>query len=225
MALEPKFQVIEIEANITEAVLEDKTVYGDGNPEREDLAVFVQMYKVNQEGVRTPLATTPNNADPNVATQWTFALTVDGWYQADIIMVPNYDSDETYNKNDLTYLTSVYKSTSDSPITGDAPPSANWTFIEDPTLQVALVGSADDPQNSTTFLFNTIMTPHTEKCYGDIVVNAALDCLGNCEIEEKVSAYEFIDFLLNAMYIACVRQQYIDGEKLARRAQQECTNC
>jgi hypothetical protein len=224
MALDPKFQVTDIAADRTEAILTDTTIYGDTNPERSDLAVYVQMYKVNEEGVRTLLATTPNNANPTVATTWTFALSVDGWYQADIIMIPVYDNTETYNEHDLVYSTNVYKSISASPITGNAPPSAAWTLVSSPTSEVALNGEATGAGNATFFIFNTIMTPNTEKYYGDLVVVEALACVGDCNIEEKVNSYEFIDLLLNAMYIACVRQQFANGEKLARRASQEF-NC
>lgn len=218
MALTISLSIASILADRSQSTVEDNTVWGtDGNPARADVGVFLKMYKVDQTSVRTALTTTPDNADAEVTAEWTFDLTVDGHYQGDYIVVPDYNGATAYVQYDVSYSGGVvYRALQAT--TGNAPPNATyWEVVSDPTTLVANDGTATESANATVYVFNDILTPNTEYKFGNIAEDVALEFGTTSSREEDVETYEMVAVLLDGMWIASTRQEYSNGEKIARK--------
>lgn len=219
MSLDVTLSVASYQSDRTEATIEDNTTYGGANPARSALGVYLKMYKVDQEGVRTALDITPDNADAELTAEWVFELTEDGHYQGDYIAVPDYDGATAYVTYDVVYSGGVvYRALQST--TGNAPPNATyWEVIADPTTLVANDGEANESANATVYIFNDILTPNTEYLFGNIAEDVALEFGTTAAREEDVETYEMVAVLLDAMWIAATRQEWSRGEKIARKAE------
>lgn len=218
MALSPALSIASILADRSQSTITDDTVFGTGgNPARSAVAVYLQMYKVDQFSVRTEVDTTPDNADAEVTAEWVFDLTVDGHYQGDYIIVPDYSGATAYVQYDVAYSGGVvYRALQST--TGNAPPNATyWEVISDPTTLVANDGTATESGNATVYVFNDILTPNTEYLFGNIAEDVALEFGNTSAREEDVETYEMVAVLLDGMWIAATRQEWSNGEKLCRR--------
>lgn len=217
----PYLVVTAIQSDRTEAVLEDQSEWGEGsNPARADYAIYLKMYKVDKSGNRQSLTTTADTSDAEVNDGWTFSLTEDGHYQGDLALIPDYNNATAYVQYDAVYSGGVvYRALGAT--TGNAPPNATyWEVISDPTSLVANDGTATESANITSSVFNDILTPNTEYEFGNQTLDIAIEFGDTSSREEDVETYEYLGVLLDAMWIARTREEWVRGEKYARRAEQ-----
>lgn len=215
MAITPSIVATAVQSDRTEWVATDEGVYT--SPTRTGVGVYLKMYKVDQSSVRTELDITPNSADAEVVSSWTVEYTVDGHYQGDYIAVPDYDNGTAYVLYDVVYLGGVvYRALQST--TGNTPPNVTyWEVISDPTSLVANDGEANESANATVYVFNDILTADTEYLFGNIAEEVALEFGNTSAREEDVETYEMVAVLLDGMWIAAVRQEFSNGEKIARK--------
>jgi len=86
---------------------EDTSVYGGSNPDRNEGAVYLTAYKVDEDLVET--AVTVTTFDPEVATTFTTAnpdTSGDGHYKYYFIFADNWLIGTTYNQYDVVWSTS-----------------------------------------------------------------------------------------------------------------------
>jgi hypothetical protein len=232
MALELQLKLDAVTADCGQLTLTDTTTYGDTNPERSELAVFVMGYKKGlPTEVDVMLNITSNNANPVTDDAWYATITVDGWYSFPMYAVPLYDALTTYSLNQCVYHSSVFWKCIAS-ATGIEPGTnpSFWTQlgedagaitvidIEEDQMAVAeIIDALEAADNVTYEYFNFIVTCRSEQCYSKFVVGAAIKgCCEGCSDADLKQTYERLDVLLNATFTLCTQLKYAEAEEVVR---------
>lgn len=194
---------------------------------------YVDAFKVSYQSTESPLITTPVGSiypDPfsslTASTDGTFSLSItsDGWYKFKYIAVPVFVAvTETYAVNDLLYDSAddnLYRCIQG--FTGINSPNTRpdlFAVVTDPSTVFDDIGTASDPANIHYQEFDTIVRVNTNKAVGNAATTAALEQCGDCTRSEDVELYELLTVMLDGMAIADGRGLYVNGEKIARRAE------
>jgi hypothetical protein len=107
---------VSIATTRTTGVLTDATTYGTGgNPARSAVGVFVTGYRVDAEGNLSEI--TVEGSDPETDVTWTFEIPEDGSLKFLVSIIPDFDSDETYDQYEAVFRSSdnkVFRSKQDN---------------------------------------------------------------------------------------------------------------
>ncbi len=198
--------------------LTDEFVYT--SPARNTLNVYLTAAKINQSGAVESVVDI-NTYDPTTASTFTFDVEKDGYYRFKYAIIPDYDNAVDYAQYDVVYSGGVVYQAFADPSTGTAPPNASfWTVVSDPTDLLDDVDTDEDPGNLLYQLYERILYPFTKVAYGDSSEEAALECCSNCERGEDVKTNEFFAVMIRGMNAADLRGKFIQGEKIARKAEE-----
>jgi hypothetical protein len=232
MAITINLSNVTVDLDAETGTLVDGTTFT--SPVRSGFGVFVKVYKVDYNGGRVYLTTTPNSSDPEAVTQWTWAWDTDGWHQIFYVAVPDWAA-TTYAKYDAVFDDSaniVYRSKVNSntvTVVGDLANTTNWEVISDPTSLCLNVGTASASANLNTLTSittgNVILYPETLDNFEEQTGLAFLEQTSSYKRSEDVRLYELLGLACDGMEIANTQQEYALGELYARRAISLCSNC
>lgn len=213
------------------SVWTDQTVYGSPNPDRNQVAVYLTAFKVDSNQVESPLTTII--FDPEVATTFTTANDVDGWYKYYFIIVNNWLIGTVYNRYDVVWDTTTnkfYQYINSAPSSGNAvTDTIHFSVLADPTVVINDVGTSEAPGNIAYQVINKILTVDTSQCYLKLAArNAKENCGdgGDCGCESKVAKNLMkVRNLFTNMGFDELQGKFIQGEKNARLAEKYCSDC
>jgi hypothetical protein len=219
MPLTPLLGDVSYASDASAVTIENTTVYGGANPDRSEVATFVQFYKVDRTGDLTPMSQSPY--DPTTDDIYTAALEQDGWIQVWFVNVENYNIATTYAQYDAVYYNGVvYRALQAS--TGQVPPDlTNWEVIEFPTELIENYEEADESGNLTFLIFDFIASAYSRVYAGNTAALAAIETATNRKRSEDVLDYEFFYTMLDGMVAAGDRNRFAEGERIARKIQDE----
>jgi hypothetical protein len=217
MPLSPDFSV-GISGDRAAVTLNDQTTYGGANPERSDLYVFVNLYKVNYANVRTKIPTAGNDLDPLTDVSWVGNYDIDGHYKWAYVAIPDYSGLTSYSKYDAVFADDkVYRSKVDLN-QGESPLDTDfWEEIEDPAELAFNKGEENESLNITSVIYVRVLVAHGQYAYANMVSDMAI-CT-DCDEDATLKKLSDFDTLLTAAIIADVRQEVTDGELISRRIQ------
>lgn len=208
----------------------DSTVYGGANPDRNEVALYLTAYKVDQAQVETALAVT--TFDPEVVTSFITANGIDGWHKYYFVIVDYWLVGIEYEKYDLVWSpteNAFYEYINDTPSTGNLVTNATYfTVVSDPTVKIANVGTVQESGNLVYQVINKILDYQTSICYLKAQSLKAKESCGcdDCGCDSRISRYAIkIRDLFANMTINETTGTYIDGEKNARLASKYCDDC
>lgn len=228
MALVADLEKTAVSADGTLTTWTDNTVYGGANPDRNAVAVYFTVYKVDEDLEET--AVTVQSFDPETASTFVSTNGVDGRYKAYFIIVDYYAGGTTYERYDLAYDAAgntFYEYINSTPAAGiDVSNAAYWSAIADPTSVIQNVGTASESGNVVYQVVETILYYATSKCYSVATIEDAKNSCGNGDCDDcGCGDLQKIDSLLQGMRIADAYQLYTEGERLARQAEKFCADC
>jgi hypothetical protein len=231
MALTPSITISSV-APITDGSVTnilDETVYGDPEAERNTLAVYLLAHKVTETGTDTAptleeTEVTVQTYDPLTATDWVVENGVDGYYKYIQLIIPVYDSDDTYEQYDLVYYDgAIYQNTEATPLQG-VDPTENVAWVVYTAEEIyALMDTAAEPQNLVISILGFVLTYASQQCLGILAPKHArvncCGCAGDIALKEKFDELWLLVFNAN---IASTRLRFIEGERFMRSADLYC---
>jgi hypothetical protein len=229
MALIPQLYHSATSTDGTTSTITDTTVYGSPNELRNQVAVWITAYKVDEEGVESEL--TVQDYDTETASTFIVENQIDGRYRYYFVIADNWSNITTYELGDLVWSTTenkFYQYINPVPSAGSSVVSSSFQVITDPA---ALHTDEEHtvPENDYFLTYEWIIDYQTAKCYATAALKSAEeDCGGDCGCgcAGKYGKYASkLRVLLSVMRIANVRQQYTKGERFARTAEKYCTEC
>jgi len=232
MALTPNLVRIAVAADGSTSSWSDNTVYGSTNPNRNQVAVYLTAYKVDENLVESSLLVTP--FDPAVATTFITANDIDGHYKYYFVIVNNYNGSTTYNQYNVVYSASpagFYQYNNPTPSSGSpVTDTTHWTPVPDPTKLIANIGTPTDPLNLTWQIVEKVLDYNTAKCFTKLTINKCKDSCDDCGCSEGCDDKMFklvnrIFDLLTAMRLDEAQQLFTAGERAARMAEKYCGDC
>jgi len=132
--------ITNVSADVTTAELQDLSTYGGALPQRDELALYVYLYKRDAQNNDT--AITVLNSDPLTANTWQFTLnSSDGLYIAIVFGFPIWNAG-SYILNDCVYYGGDYY-IANGATSGEPGISGDWDLITDILSEVLNVGSAN----------------------------------------------------------------------------------
>jgi hypothetical protein len=217
MALNPEIGTISTDITEEIATIPDNTSYGSPEADRSDVAVYLQVWKMNSDNEETAITIT--NSTPDTVENWSFTYTEDGWYKARMIIIPNYDNSTVYTAGEAVYYDGAIYIAAQASL-GNLPSNpVYWTASTD-------FDDIVEGDNVISEYFDFVLIEYGKKCAGEAAVNwyNNQDC-GNCD---KLKLSE--SFLQKrGMVIAVQRfeaiQQYSKAETIARRLENICESC
>ena len=108
MALNPIITSLSFNSDATEGTITDTTVYGGAEFDRNEVAVYLQLWKMDEDEEET--VQTIDNDEPDTNTTWVFDSETDGWYRALITIIPNWVSGNYAAGNVVYYNGDLYES-------------------------------------------------------------------------------------------------------------------
>lgn len=230
MALTPDLVRQTITAPGTTSIWDDETVYGGLNPNRNQVALFLTAYKVDEDLVETALDVT--TFDPEVVTSFTTTNDIDGWHKYYFVIVDNWDAGTTYNKHDVVWDTTedaFFKYINDTPADTNPVSDINyWEPVADPCTLIANVGTDEESGNLIYQVINKIVSFQTSICYIKAASrHAKLNCGGaDCGCGSKIGRlFHKLRDLFNSLPLNESQGQFLEGERNARLAQKWCDDC
>lgn len=230
MALTPSISRTSVAEDGSYSVLTDGTTYGGANPDRNEVAVFLTAYRVDEDLVETAVDITA--FDPKTATDFTVTNDVDGRYKYNFIIADDWLIGTEYNQYDVVWSPTeeaFYEYTFETPTTGNVvTDTIYWTALPDPTTKIDDVGTAEESGNLLYQVYERILDYATAACYANVAILAAKEsCADDCNpVNSKYARpRNRLRTLLSVMRISDTRQQYLQGEKFAREAQKYCDEC
>ena len=219
MALDLIISSISYNSDATEATIPDNTVYGSPNADREDVAVFLLLWKMDEDENETEVEI--DNDSPDTVTEWTFDSSTDGWYKAQIIVIPNWDILTAYTVGQVVYYTngSIYICILNS--TGNLP--TNTTYFSPIEITDTDITEAD---NVTSEYQDYLVIEQGKICAGEAAADwyKEQDC-SNCKKTDFASSM----FKKRAMIIAAQRYAaislYAKAEAVTRKLETACESC
>jgi hypothetical protein len=183
---------------------------------RADSGVFMAGFKISSTAVETDLLVA--NASADTATTWTFTTQGDGWYAFIQMVVRDYVALTAYTINQVVFDPSsgnIYKALQST--TGDSLLDTDYWEEITPSELYALIDTTSEPTNFEYSRMDTIVSEATDAAFGDLTSDTAINYINNSD--KDVKDYEILGLFLDAMAIACIREEYSDGEIIARRAE------
>ncbi len=217
MALIPEIGTISVSITDETATIPDNTTYGSPNADREDVAVYFQLWKMDSAGEET--AVTITNTAPDTVETWTFTYDTDGWYKSRMVIVPNYDNAVAYTTGQAVFYSSaIYICT--SPSTGNLPSNPTFWLASTNFDTITLAN------NVVSDYIDFVLIEYGKQCAGEAAIEwyRNRDC-GNCD---KLKLSE--SFLQKrGMVIAAQRfeaiQLFSKAEEIARKLENSCASC
>lgn len=230
MALTANLVRSTITAPGTESTWTDETVYGGANPDRNEVALYLTAYKVDEDLVETALEV--ETFDPETVTEFVTTNGEDGYHKYYFIIVDNWLIGTTYNKYDLVWSTAqnlFYQYINDSPTAGNAVTNTNYfSPVADPTSLLQDIGTSEEPQNIVYQIIGKVVDFQTSICYMKASAKHAKEtCDGNdCGCDSRIGRlFHKIRDLFNSLALNEAQGQFIQGEKNARLAEKWCDDC
>lgn len=214
----------------TESLWTDSTVYGSGNPNRNQVAVYLTAYKVDEDLVETALDV--DSFDPETATTFTTDNGIDGWHKYYFVIVNNWLIGTTYNTYDVVWAPSPnkwYQYTAIASTSGHAvTETAYFTEINDPTALIANVGTSSASANLVYEVVNKIISYQSSICFNKAAALYAKQCCDeDCnDCDTRLGRlFNKIFGLFTNLPINETTGQYLQGEKNARLLSNYCDDC
>lgn len=208
----------------------DDTVYGGANPDRNEMAVYLTAYKVDEDLVET--AVTVTTFDPEDATTFTTANAVDGHFKYYYSIIPRWDIAVEYNQYDLVWSVAeqaFYQYTNATPSTGNAVTDSNYfTSVTDPNTKIADVGTDEEPGNLIYEVVQKIVDYYGSVCFLKAgIQNAKETCATDtCNCDSRLGKYYHkIEDLFTSLSMYETTGRYTDGERAARLLEKYCDDC
>ncbi len=229
MALTPLLTFTSVTADGSQSTLTDATVYGGANPDRNEVAIYLTAYKVDEDQVESAL--TVETFDPETATTFTVTNTIDGRYKYKFVIVDYWLVGTVYNQYDMVWSpteNAFYQYIFATPSSGQL--VTNTTYyspVTDPTTIIDDDGTAEESGNLIFQILEKIIDYATAACYANIaILSAKENCADDCGCSSKLcKSKNRIRTLLSVMRISDTRQQYLQGERFAREAEKYCSDC
>lgn len=236
MALKYEYCLASYAADCSEAIFKDETIYGTlGNAERHEIAKKYLVYKMDINGVPTPLIlnNTPTvinvsgQADPTLYDPDALLIPTiqDGWYKIVTLIFGIYSGAVSYTAEteaeakdgDVIYYlptnTFYYCLTN---ISGVAPDDVNgatyWTEITD--FEYYFDNTSDTLEYNE---WDDVVTCYTERAFLIETTGEGLEALcSHCMDFKEIEKVDFLFLWLNSMYAANNSALYDKAEKVAR---------
>lgn len=189
---------------------------------RADVGVFMVGFKVSSTAVETDLLI--SNTAANSTATWNFTTQKDGWYAFVQMVVSDYVALTSYIVNQVSYdpgSNKIYKALQST--TGDSLLDTDFWSETTAAELYALIDTTSEPSNFEYSRYDTIVREFTDVAFGDLTSDTAINYINNTD--KAVKDYEILGLFLDAMAIACVREEYSKGEIIARRAETIITEC
>lgn len=219
MALDPIINQLTFSADSETGTITDSTVYGTGgNPARNTLAVFLELWKMDKDSNETSI--TIDNTDPENVTSWDFDSSTDGWYRARVWIIPEFNILTAYTIGQVIYYPStstVYIVTANG--TGNLP--TNTSFFSPTTFN-----ASSSANNITTEYQDYLVIERGLKCAGEATGKwyKNKNC-GNCDKIDLMAQF----LQKRAMVIAAQRfagiNLYPKAEEVVRKLEIACESC
>jgi hypothetical protein len=127
MALEWLIPKEEEQETCDSFILNDTTVYGGANDDRNERANTLFVTKTDENGVRTLVTITPDTADPVTVSSWTVLSELDGWYEKLMASVKVHVADQSYASAGIVlYSAGVFYKTKQADPAFNNPPNAMY---------------------------------------------------------------------------------------------------
>lgn len=209
-------------------IITDSTVYNTGgNPARSAVAVYLLAYKVDEDLEETSL--TVQSFDQDDATTFTVENTIDGHQKFILLIVDDYNNATEYDRYDVVYRPAdglLYRSTSVTPITGQAPPNTTYWEVVDPVDLYEAIDETEESANLVVGVVQQVLTFSAEQCLAILASRNAKDnCCGVCN---NPKLKEDVDMLWHLVYVSTIASnigEYTAGERNMRSAEQYCDCC
>lgn len=218
MALSPDISTLTFNSDATEATITDSTTYGGVELDRNEVAVYLQLWKMDEDEVET--VQTIDNDDPENATTWTFDSSTDGWYKALITIIPIWVSGNYAAGNIVYYSGTLYESILLG--VGNPLPTDVTYFTPIDFDDIGVIAG-----DNVTYEYEDYLVIEQGKiCAGEAAAEwfKAQDC-SNCD---KISFASSM-FKKRAMVIAAQRfaalDLYTKAEAIARKLETDCESC
>jgi len=215
-----------ITADRTTGTLIDNTIYGGSNPARNILGGFLSGNKLKFDAsIDSALTITPNNSDPEIVSAWTFNIPKDGWFRFTFSLLPIYAGGTTYALNDAVYnptLQNAYISLQAGNIGNALSNTSFWAVVADPGALAINEGTTSQSFNITSTVYQIIPAPNSEFAFASQIAITSTEG-GDVDREQTVQLYELLAVFVDGLYVRSDRNQYIQGERLARRIQSVAT--
>lgn len=208
----------------------DDTVYGTPNPDRNEVAVYLTAYKVDEDLVETALEVT--TFDPETATTFTTTNGVDGYHKYYFVIVPRWDVAVEYSQYDLVWSESeaaFYEYTNATPTTGNlVTDSTYFTVIADPTTKIADINTAEESGNLIYEVVEKVLDYNGSVCFLKAGIQHAKEICDNdsCGCDTRLGKYYHkIEDLFTSLAMYETVGRFVDGEKKARLLEKYCDDC
>lgn len=216
MPLVPITTPLTFSSDADTATITDSTVYGGANPDRSDVAVYLELWKMDEDSEATEI--TIDNDAPDTVESWEFDSSDDGWYKSRIYIIPQFNILTAYSEGDVIfYNDALYICIDDS--TGNLP--SDTDFFSESSLTAAA-----EADNVTTDYEDYLVIEHGKKCAGDAAGEwyKSKDC-SNCDKMDLMSSMlQKRAMVITAQRFASI-SQYNKAEAIARKLETDCESC
>lgn len=201
-------EINNVAADLSTAELADLTVYGGANPDRDELALFLYLYK--RAADLTDTAVTVSNTDPLNVTAWSFTLAGDGWYRAILFEFPIWAAG-TYSLNNCVYHSGAYYKANTS-TTGTPGVSADWDLITDILAEVLNLSSSNVVIGQT----NNFTTANADAGpIGTVLQDLGPSIkAGQCKDINKAGTALWGESLIESAWINFLRGDYVEAQEI-----------
>src|SRR5690606_9706210 len=160
---------------IYQGTLTDSTDYdGTTIPLRESGAVFIKGYKLTHDSA-VDSEVVINEFDAETATEFTFDVEKDGWYQFMYIFVETYDAGTAYAEGEVVHYDGLVYQALDATI-GNLPTDTDyWELVDEPT----------ELATSYSLVYDIIIYPFAKKLFGDLAEEYAISTDGTFKDVEQ----------------------------------------
>lgn len=214
----------------TQSLWDDDTVYGSPNVNRNQVAISLTAYKVDEDLVETALDI--DAFDPETVTGFTTTNGDDGWHKYYFIIIDNWLIGTTYNQYDVVWSTSLnkwYQYINASSTSGHAvTETAYFTEATDPTAFIADAGTDEEPGNIVYQVINKVISYQSSICFNKAAALYAKQCCeDDCDdCDTRLGRlYNKIVTLYTNLAINETTGQYLLGEQNARVLENYCDDC
>lgn len=215
----PVLSIDSITSDRLSGVLLDSSVYT--SPARSAVGVFASGYKMNSNNtVASTLTLTGDTSDPETDSEWTFNIPADGWFRFLFVIIPDFDTSDTYEIYDAVFNPTdnkVYRSKQNANTTDSLADTAWWEEITDPATLASNEGEDNESTNIESTVYEVVLTPDAEYLYGNIIADASETCCSvDCSLE-SLFTYIRLGAILDGAYVAGDRGNYPSGEIKMRK--------
>jgi hypothetical protein len=219
MALNPVITSLSFNSDATEATITDETTYGGAEFDRSEVAVFLQLWKMDEDEVET--SSTIDNSTPDSSSTWVFDSETDGWYRALISIIPNWDVATAYIAGDVVYYTdgNIYECILAS--TANLPTDSTYfTAIE------ITDDAIEDADNVVNEYQDYLVIEQGKICAGTAAAEwyKSQDCSDCDKLDLASSMLKKRGMVIAAQRFAAL-SLYAKAESIARKLETDCESC